>query len=169
MRCFLTEITRNILCYCTETFYCCFLSRVARTNPIHIQTGLFLVFYDRGGRIPPPPALRNSENIKVIWARLGGQQERMKYVWKCLIWHPHHEVMTSDDVIIASSFLNGGYLGPPSWISGFFKNLKKTVQNRLKSNFKWSKDLKNILHALVFAGASFVLFLKVATKQSWWF
>ena len=34
-------------------------------------------------------------------------------------------MMTSYGVIIASSFLNGGLLGPPSWISGFVQNIKK--------------------------------------------
>ena len=33
----------------------------------------------------------------------------------------HHEMMMSH---VASSFLNGGHLGPPSWISGFVQNLK---------------------------------------------
>ena len=46
-------------------------------NPF--QTGLFLVFWDRGrggGLIRPPPL--NSENIKAMTTKLGGQVMRPK-------------------------------------------------------------------------------------------
>jgi len=44
-------------------------------NPI--QTGLFWVLWDRGGRWIPPPPL-NSENIKAMTTKLTGQRVRPK-------------------------------------------------------------------------------------------
>ena len=120
-----------------------------------------MVFYNWGwGDSAPPPPLRNSENIKAMTTRLGG------YI-VCLKISPlssHHEVMTSHDVIIVQSFLNGGHLGPPSWISEFVQILKKPskiVSKVIKTNkntIKWSKDLKNATKKL------FIIFFKEKLK-----
>ena len=70
-----------------------------------IQTGLFLVLCDRGGRIPPPPL--NSENIKAMTTKLKGQIIRPKMF-------PLKSTTSAGDVIWRHNnvlFSNGGPLG----------------------------------------------------------
>ena len=51
-------------------FYVTFVLEVILT--LLIQTGLFLVFYDRRGDCAPLRALRNSENLKSLTTKLAG-------------------------------------------------------------------------------------------------
>ena len=82
-------------------------------NPI--QTGLFLVLWDRGGgRIPPPPL--NYKNIKAMWQRPKMFPLRSATSADGVIWR-HHNVL----------FSNGGHLG--SVILDFL-NFPKTFKNR---------------------------------------
>ena len=65
-------------------------------------------------------------------------------------------MMTSQDLIIASSVQSGGHLGSPSWISGFVQNLK-TGQDRLKKKFKQTKTSYNDLKTNKMLQESFCL------------
>ena len=53
----------------------------------------------------------------------------------------------SHDVKIASQLLNGGYLGPPFWISGFFQTFKQPSSIRsevIKRNKTIKKGSNNL-------------------------
>ena len=84
--------------------------------------------------------LRNSENMKAMTARLGGQIVRLKM-------SPLRSTSWPDDVTWRNNYAIISERRP-SWISGFFQNLKtpseigsKVIKTN-KSIIKWSKDKK---------------------------
>ena len=72
--------------------------------------------------------------------RLGGYLVHLKMS----LLRPRDDEMTSHDVIIASKFLNGGHLGPPSWTSGSKVELKGMKTHKI------IQRLKQILQEICF-------------------